>query len=271
MGAWLAGGRGGPARLRPLVEVALDALGRGSTDRGGPVPGGGPERTAAVMAEAYGGRLMPVEGAGARSALAALSRAFSAGAVDPAHPSCAAHLHCPPLALAVVADFVAAALNPSVDSWDQGPSGVALERKVIRTLAGLAGYEPDAAGGSVTSGGTESNLTALLLARDSATRSHAGRPRVLTSAAAHFSVARSAGILGLGEDAVIPVATGADHRMNPESLGLELAAVRARGEEPVAVVATAGTTDLGAIDPLAEIADAAAEYGAWLQIGRAHV
>lgn len=268
--ARLAGGRGGPPRLRPLVEVALDALGRGVTDRGGPLPGSGPDGIANLMSEAYGGELLPRQGAGSQQALATLSRAFAAGAADPAHPKCAAHLHCPPLALAVVADLVAATVNPSLDSWDQGPSGVALEQEVVRTLAGLAGYDRDTAGGSITSGGTESNLTALLLARDSAARTRTGRPRVLASAAAHFSLARGAGIIGLGEDAVLPVSTDADHRMDPQALRAELAAVRAAGDEPVAVVATAGTTDLGAIDPLPEIAGAAAEYGAWLHVDAAY-
>lgn len=271
--ARLAGGRGGPARLRPLLEVALDALGRGATDRGGPVPGSGPDGVSTALSEAYARELLPEQGAGTRAALATLGRSLVAGSADPTHPHCAAHLHCPPLAVAIAADLVAAAMNPSLDSWDQGPSSVALEPEVVRVLAGLAGYSPDSSGGVVTSGGTESNLTALLLARDCMTRTAhptGGRPRVLCSAAAHFSVTRSAGILGLGEDAVVPVPTDAGHRLDSAALRTELAAVRSRGDTSIAVVATAGTTDLGAIDPLADIADAAAAYGAWLHVDAAY-
>lgn len=274
--ARLAGGRGGPARLRPLLEVALDALGRGATDRGGPVPGSGPEGVSTALSEACARELLPEQGTGARAALATLGRSLVAGSADPTHPHCAAHLHCPPLAVAVAADMVAAATNPSLDSWDQGPSSIAVESEVVRVLAGLSGYSPDTAGGTLTSGGTESNLTALLLARDHAAgtirtrRVTGGRPRVLCSAAAHFSVTRSAGILGLGEDAVVPVPTDAEHRLDSAALRAELAAVRARGDDPLAVVATAGTTDLGAIDPLADIADAAAAYGAWLHVDAAY-
>lgn len=274
--ARLAGGRGGPARLRPLLEVALDALGRGATDRGGALPGGGPGGVAGRMSQACAREVLPEQGTGPRAALGTLGRSLAAGSVDPAHPYCAAHLHCPPLAVAVVADFVAAAMNPSLDSWDQGPSSIALESEVVGALAGLAGYSPEVAGGAITSGGTESNLTALLLARDRAThdsnglRPAGGRPRVLCSAAAHFSVVRSAGVLGLGEDTVIPVPTDAGHRLDPAALRSELAALRARGDDPLAVVATAGTTDVGAIDPLADIADAAAAYGAWLHVDAAY-
>lgn len=271
--ARMAGGRGGPARLRPLLEIALDALGRGATDRGGPLRGGGPGGSAGSMPEADAGELLPEHGAGASSALATLGRSLVGGSVDPAHPHSAAHLHCPPLAVAVAADLMAAAINPSLDSWDQGPSSIAVEREVVRALAGLAGYAPDTAGGATTSGGTESNLTALLLARDRArpaTGPPGGRPHVLCSAAAHFSIARSAAILGLDGDAVVPVDTDAAHRLDPAALRFELADLRARGAEPLAVVATAGTTDLGAIDPLADIADAAAAYGAWLHVDAAY-
>lgn len=263
--------------MRPLLGVALDALGRGATDRAGATPGGS-ERVAAELAAAYADELLPEHGAGPTRALGAMARAFAAGAADPADPRCAAHLHCPPLALAAAADLVTSALNPSLDSWDQGPSGVALEPEVVRVLSGLVGYEPDSAAGTITSGGTESNLTALLLARDHTLRAaceadvareglpEGARPRLLCSEVAHFSVTRTAGYLGLGEDAVIPVAAGAAHRMDPDILDAKLASCRAGGETPVAVVATAGTTDVGAVDPLADIAEVAGRHGVWLHV-----
>lgn len=279
----LAGGALGPAELRPLVTTVLDALARGAADRDGPVPGASPSSVAAAVRKAAGHEFLPEVGVGAHAALSELTRVFAAGAADPADPRCAAHLHCPPLAVAVAADLAAAALNPSLDSWDQAPSGTALEPEVVATLANLVGFAPDAAG-TVTSGGTESNLMGLLLARDLAARAgrgreisrhgvapdDAGRLRVLCSGAAHFSVARSAGLLGLGEDAVIAVDTRADHTMDVPALRRELVALRERSETAVAVLATAGTTDLGAIDPLAEIADVTAEFGTWLHVDAAY-
>ena len=278
----LAGGALGPAALRPLLATVLDALALGAADRNGPIPGSSHSSIAAAARHAAGDDFLPEAGIGAHAALRDLTRMFAAAAADPADPRCAAHLHCPPLAVAVAADLAAAALNPSLDSWDQAPSGTALEPEVIAALAGLVGFAADAAG-SITSGSTESNLMGLLLARDFATRAgghetsrhgvtphDAGRLRVLCSKAAHFSVARSAGLLGLGEDAVLTVDTHADHTMDVPALRRELARLQERGETAVAVLATAGTTDLGAIDPLAEIADVAAKFGTWLHVDAAY-
>gem|GEM_PF-4141184 len=174
-------------------------------------------------------------GVGAGAALSALSAAFAAGSADPADPACAAHLHCPPLAVAVAADLVAATVNASLDSWDQGPAAIAVEDHVLAALAGLIGLDPRCAAGAMTSGGTASNLTALHLARE-----HAGtRPRILCSALAHFSIARAASILGLGEDAVVCVAVDDEQRMSVVALGAALAV----SDRPCVVVATAGTTE----------------------------
>ena len=278
--AGLAGGDSGLDSLRPMIATALDALGKGVVDRDGPLPRGGPDAMVQAMRDTEAGGL-PEEGAGAQRALTEIAHAFTAGAADPAHPACAAHLHTPPLAVAVAADLVASVMNSSLDSWDQAPSGTIVESEVLRTLSALAGFDPDVASGSITSGGTESNLTGLLLARehalrtDSALPAEAGIPgqsraRIFCSEAAHFSVARSAGVLGLGEHSVTHVPSDARHRMNPEALRELLAQAHQEGDVPVAVVATAGTTDLGVIDPLPEIAEIARAAGVWLHVDAAY-
>ncbi|MCD9194313.1 pyridoxal phosphate-dependent decarboxylase family protein [Streptomyces albireticuli] len=277
----LALGQEGPAVLGELLSTAVAALSEGAAERGGPVPAGAPGELAGRW-EARLGTPLPEQGAGATAALAQVTRLLAAGAADPADPACAGHLHCPPLAVAVAADMAASALNPSLDSWDQAPAATTVERSVIGALAGLAGYDPATASGVVTTGGTESNLMGLLLARDHAVTRHFGlsaartgvpsgaRPRVLCSRAAHFSVARAAGFIGLGEDAVIAVPTDSGHRMDPSALDEELTALRHRGEIPVAIVATAGTTDLGAVDPLPRIAALAARHGTRLHVDAAY-
>ncbi|MGF1430660.1 pyridoxal phosphate-dependent decarboxylase family protein, partial [Kitasatospora sp. LaBMicrA B282] len=211
-------------------------------------------------------------------ALIALTELLAHGAADPADPACAAHLHCPPLAVAVAADLAVSALNPSLDSWDQAPAATVLETELLAELAALVGYRPERAAGVLTSGGTESNLLGLMLARDQLLPGQveldgvdpACRPRIFASRAAHFSIQRAAAVLGLGERAVVPVEVDRDQRMDPEALAAALAAARAAGETPLAVVATAGTTDTGAIDPLHRCADLAAEYGAWLHVDAAY-
>lgn len=276
----LAGGSGGPENLRPLLATALDALGKGAVERDGPLPTGGADAVRALFTE----DVLPLNGSGAEPALEGLAKAFTAGAADPADPTCVAHLHTPPLALAVAADLVAGVLNSSLDSWDQAPSGSHVEAQVIEALCGLAGYDPAVASGAVTSGGTESNLTGLLLAREHALANALGahpvatgipaemhgRLRILCSETTHFSVARAAGVLGLGEDSVVGVPLDRDHRMNPQALRSLLVDLRARGDLPVAVVATAGTTDLGVIDPLAELAEVATEHDTWLHVDAAY-
>jgi L-2,4-diaminobutyrate decarboxylase len=258
----LAGGAEGADALRELVEVALEGLAEGAAARGGPVPAAEPAEVEARVRDALEGEPLPRHGVGAEAALRPLAALLAAGAADPADPACAAHLHTPPLAVAVAADLVASALNPSLDSWDQAPAATALEAQVVRGLADLAGFGT-AAGGVMTSGGTASNLMGLLLARD---RPERPCRRVLCSEAAHFSIPRSAGILGLGEEAVTRLPVDDAHRMDPAALRTALR----DGAGAAVVVATAGTTDAGAIDPLPEIARICAEAGAWLHVDAAY-
>ncbi|WP_020671888.1 pyridoxal phosphate-dependent decarboxylase family protein [Amycolatopsis nigrescens] len=277
----LAGGISGPhENLHPLLTVVVDALAKGAATRGGPIPAGTPAEMDALVRRTLGDPA-PGTGTGATEALRTLTELLARGAADPADPACAAHLHCPPLAVAVAAELAAATLNQSLDSWDQSPAASAMEPLVIRALAGLAGYRGPAADGVVTSGGTESNLMGLLFARDHALRAHRNvdasrsgvpadaRPAVFCSASAHFSVARNAGFLGLGEDCVVPVPTDELHRMRPDELRRAIAAAVGEGRLPMAIVATAGTTDLGAIDPLPEIAVIARENEVWFHVDAA--
>lgn len=272
----LSGGADGPGALEPLVHSVLVSLAKGVVRRGGPLPAGTPAELAGEVARVFA----ETSGDGA---LSELTEVLAHGSVDPADPSCAAHLHCPPLAVAVAADLAVSALNPSQDSWDQSPAATALETLLLQELAQLVGYDPAEAAGVLTSGGTESNLMGLMLARDRVLGRSAARqvelsgvpgtgprPRIFSSAAAHFSVQRSAALLGLGEDAVIPVPVDHELRMKPEALATALHDCVARGELPMAVVATAGTTDTGAVDPLRTCAALAAEYGAWLHTDGAY-
>jgi L-2,4-diaminobutyrate decarboxylase len=268
----LSGGPGGPAALRPLLDETLDALAAGARLRGGPVPPGGPAELARQVDQV-------LAGAGPdRHALRRLTELLAYGAADPADPACAAHLHCPPLAVAVAADLAVSALNPSQDSWDQAPAATALETALVAELAALVGFPPAGAAGVLTSGGTESNLMGLMLARDRVLGGAVEldglppgrRPRIIASAAAHFSVRRAAALLGLGERAVRSVPVDRDQRMDGDALADALAETVWEGATPIAVVATAGTTDTGAVDPLDRCADLAERHGAWLHVDAAY-
>lgn len=254
-GQLLAGGAAGAQRVRDLVGVALDAAAEAAAARTGPAPRGGPAAVAAAFAAT--GEVLPEYGVGADTALAELSRVLVAGSVDTAHPWCAAHLHGPPLAVSAAADLVASMVNPSLDSWDQAPVASEVERALTRAFAGLcfpAEPGPDAL---VTSGGTESNLLAMVLARA------AGATRPVCGRNAHHSVARAAWLLGLPAPLLVDTEAG---RLRPDHLAAVLDAADGRAF----VVATAGTTDTGAIDPLPEIAAAAERAGAWLHVDAAY-
>ncbi|MFH7336353.1 pyridoxal phosphate-dependent decarboxylase family protein [Streptomyces sp. KHY 26] len=185
------------------------------------------------------------------------------------HPRYLAHLNCPVVIPAVLGEAVLSAVNSSLDTWDQSAGGTLIERKLIDWTTGRLGLGP-AADGVFTSGGSQSNLQALLLAREEARSDDLARLRVLASETSHFSVRKSAKLLGLGPDAVLTVPVDRDKRMRTVALAHELERCRAEGLVPMAVVGTAGTTDFGSIDPLPEIAGLCARYGAWLHVDAAY-
>ncbi|QNE77993.1 aminotransferase class V-fold PLP-dependent enzyme [Streptomyces finlayi] len=252
----LAGGTAGPAALRPLLDTVLTALEQGATRRGGPLPAGGPDNATSRMRTA--GPLIPDTGTGAENALRTLVTALTEGAADPAHPHCAAHLHTPPLALAAAADLAASALNPSMDSWDQAPAASALEADLTAALATEIyphATTPDAV---ITTGGTEANQLALLLARE-----RHGPVQTICAANTHHSITRATWLLGLPAPVVVPAPTGV---MDLTALAEALT----RHQHPLLVTATAGTTDTGQIDPLDAVADLCATHGAELHIDAAY-
>ncbi|MEU2726480.1 lysine decarboxylase DesA [Streptomyces griseoviridis] len=185
------------------------------------------------------------------------------------HPRYLAHLNCPVVIPAVLGEAVLSAINSSLDTWDQSAGGTLIERKLIGWTTERIGLGP-AADGVFTSGGTQSNLQALLLAREEAKAESLADLRVFASEASHFSVKKSAKLLGLGPDAVVSVPVDHDQRMQTVALARELARCAQDGLVPMAVVATAGTTDFGSIDPLPEIAELCAQYDTWMHVDAAY-
>lgn len=182
----------------------------------------------------------------------------------------------------MLGEAVLTAVNSSLDTWDQSAGGTLIERRLVDWTAKRLGLGPDA-DGVFTSGGSQSNLHALLLAREEACALAAKnsatpltkhdilpRLRILASEAGHFSVQKSAKLLGLGGDAVITVETDRDRRMRPAALAREIERCNREGQVVMAVVATAGTTDFGTIDPLEKIADLCQWAGLWLHVDAAY-
>ncbi|EOX4413882.1 pyridoxal phosphate-dependent class III aminotransferase [Vibrio alginolyticus] len=198
------------------------------------------------------------------------------------HPDCIAHLHTPPLMPAIAAEAMIAALNQSMDSWDQASSATYVEQKVVNWLCDK--YElGEKADGIFTSGGTQSNQMGLMLARDwiadklsahsiqkLGLPEYADKLRIVCSKKSHFTVQKSASWMGLGEKAVMTVDANADGTMDVTKLDEVLNQAKAEGLIPFAIVGTAGTTDHGAIDDLDFIADIAAKHDMWMHVDGAY-
>ncbi|MEW1569444.1 MULTISPECIES: lysine decarboxylase DesA [unclassified Streptomyces] len=185
------------------------------------------------------------------------------------HPRYLAHLNCPVVIPAVLGEAVLSAVNSSLDTWDQSAGGTLIERKLIDWTNERIGFGPSA-DGVFTSGGSQSNLQALLLAREEAKSDHLADLRIFASEVSHFSVRKSAKLLGLGPDAVVSVPVDHDKRMQTLALARELERCKENGLVPMAVVATAGTTDFGSIDPLPEVAELCSQFGTWMHVDAAY-
>lgn len=194
------------------------------------------------------------------------------------HPHSMGHQLAPPLPLAALCDLVASLANQAMPVYETGPAATLIERQVIRWLSGLLGWDSTAStsAGILTSGGAQANLTALLAARQHSLdvwRSglkDAPRLRILTSALAHYSISRAAGIMGLGTDAVLAVAVDDQGRMDMADLARLHDSCVQHGEIVMAVVASAGCTATGSIDPLQAIAAFCQTHKLWLHVDGAH-
>jgi L-2,4-diaminobutyrate decarboxylase len=238
-------------------------------------------KDADALAALIGPEILPATGGSWEQILDQLHTTIS-NSVAVAHPYTAAHLHCPPFLPALAAEVVISAMNQSMDSFDQAPMATVVEQKLIRWLCDEVGL-PQTADGTFTTGGSQSNYLGLLLARDSFLSAHlnwsaqksglpveARRLRILCSEVAHFTVEKSASQLGLGADSVVRVEVDDQFRMRPHTLRASLEELRGQGLLPFAVVATAGTTDFGSIDPLNEVASLTRSAGAWIHVDAAY-
>ena len=255
--------------LRRGVDHLAAALRRTT----GPATGQSPEKAAELVADVDLDR--PHADVG--EVLAELDRIYLDDAVWFHEPGYAAHLNCPVVVPALLAEVFVSAVNSSLDTFDQSVGGTFVERRLVDWTArriGFAEHPEHGADGVFTSGGTSSNVQALHLARDHALAGRAGgdlrRLRVLASDQAHFSVQKGARLLGLAPEQVVAVRSDERRRMDTDALADALGGCAALGLVPMAVVATAGTTDFGAIDPLHRVADLCHLHAAWMHVDAAY-
>ena len=187
------------------------------------------------------------------------------GAYNPNHPGALAHLDPPPLLASVAGDLIAAGLNNNLLAEELSPSLSRLEKALCAWLAEAIGL-PAGAGGVPASGGSLSNLMALVVARHQRGLDGVAGAVVLCSADAHVSLAKAMRVMGLLPTALRPIAVDPSGRLDPARLAEELDDLGRRGVPVIAVVATAGTTVRGAVDPLPAIAALCRDHGVWLHV-----
>lgn len=177
----------------------------------------------------------------------------------------------------VVGEVLAARYNLQLAAWSHAPAANEIERHVLRHFTALIGWNPDASMSNFTSGGAEANLSAVLgaLTRrfpEVAERGLGGlskRPAIYLSGESHHSFVKVARQVGLGTDALRYAPFTKGWTLDPAALERLLEHDRAAGWEPLMIVATAGTTGAGLIDPLPDLADVAKRAGVWLHVDAA--
>lgn len=194
------------------------------------------------------------------------------------HPRFFGYVSSPGTPVTAIASMLAAALNVNVTCWRSAPAATELEHIVINWLKQMLGY-PDAAAGLLVSGGSMANFAAIAAARCAKTEADivrdgaAAEPRAMcayASSEGHFSIAKAAGMLGIGERYVRQVRTNGRFEIDIEDLRRQVLEDRRAGRLPFLVVGNAGTTATGAFDPIRELAAFAREYDLWFHVDAAY-
>jgi len=168
-----------------------------------------------------------------------------------------------------VADLIANAINRYVGVWVAAPALVQIELNVVRWFCEIAGYG-QGSGGILTSGGSLSNLTAIVAARRERLGDDFGTGVMYTSDQTHHSVRKSAVLAGFPESAVRQIETNEHQELRIDRLEAAIAEDRAAGRAPFLIVGSAGTTNTGAVDDLQSLADLAEREDLWLHVDGAY-
>jgi aromatic-L-amino-acid/L-tryptophan decarboxylase len=168
-------------------------------------------------------------------------------------------------------DYLADVFNKYAGVFYASPGAVRMENMLIRWMCDLVGF-PKQAGGNLTTSGSLANMIAVVTARDAKNIRSADIPRsvIYLSKQTHHSIDKGIRVAGLGECVIRYISLDEKYRMVADDLADKIAADLAEGLNPFMVVASAGTTDVGAIDPLSEIGEVANKHGLWYHIDAAY-
>jgi len=218
----------------------------------------------------------PTDGAEPETILREFSETVEPYPFGNGHPRFWGWVNSPPAVMGVFADAIAAAMNPSCAGGNH--AAIYIERQVIRWLQDLIGFPPSSMG-LLVSGGSMATLTALAVARhvrcgldvrSSGLRAAPHPFSFYMSAQAHTCARKAIELLGFGSASIRTIATGPDYRIDAAALGNAIERDVSDGVRPIAVIATAGTTNTGAIDDLAAVRDICTRSGAWMHVDAAY-
>jgi len=210
-------------------------------------------------------------------ALSQVAEALYEHQVHPPHPRYFGLFNPAATEAGVAGDTLTALFNPNVAAWSHSPFATEIEQRLVRELGGLFGWEADAISGTFTAGGMEANHSAVLTALSAAfpkfgekgLRGLDSDPVFYVSAECHHSFHRAARVCGLGSEALRAVPVDKRLRIAPEALEAMIERDLGRGKAPFLVVGTVGTTNAGAVDPLAAVGPIARRHGLWFHVDAA--
>ena len=233
-------------------------------------PDASPEELEQLFAEP-----LPREGVPLAGVVTELEEKLLPNCTHVGHPGYFGFITPSPLPAGGLADLLASVLNQNPGAWAIGPGSVAMERRVVRWLCDLVGYD-GAAGGNLTSGGMMANFIGLKLARDAVSGDRAqhegvrGGWAVYTSDERHVAIDKAVDAVGLGRESLRVVPTDDTFRIDLAELEAAIERDRAAGVRPLCLVAMGGSTNTGAADPLAQLRRIADREGAWLHVDAAY-
>jgi len=218
---------------------------------------------------------LPSRGVAAAEVLGELDRKLLPYCTHVSHPGYFGLITPTPTPVGILADLLASALNQNLGAWTIGPSAVAMERRTVRWLTDLAGYS-SRAGGNLTSGGMTANFIGLKLARDAVSGDRAQREgvrdrwAVYTSEERHISVDKAVDAVGLGREMLRILPTDDAFRVRLDALEAAIAADKAQGVRPLAIVGVGGATNTGAVDDLRALRRIADRERMWVHVDAAY-
>lgn len=256
-------------RLVDQLAELLDAIPRGPVTRD--------ESPTAVREALDLSTPLPETGTDAGPLLERTARLLFDHSLFNGHPRFFGYITAAPAPIGMLADLLAAALNPNVGAWALSPAATEIEAQTVRWIAELIGYPVDC-GGLLVSGGNMANVVCLLAARAAMASWNVredgvgGRAalRVYASSETHTWLQKAADISGLGTTAIRWIQTDGTLRMDVQALRRRIDADKASGDIPCLVVGTAGSVSTGAVDPLVEIGALCRAYGVWFHVDGAY-